>query len=116
MNIGFTGHRNKLAKTTDLERIAQRYPSAVWVHGGAVGFDTQVEQYAQAHGIKTVVIRPDYENNSPKFAPLKRNIEIVAMSDAVVALWDGRCKGGTYFTIKSALGRKKPVEFLTPVD
>lgn len=42
MNIGFTGHRNKLCNEQSLLRIEERFPGATWVHGGAEGFDTQV--------------------------------------------------------------------------
>ena len=101
MHISFTGHRDKLANNSDLDMIATKYPGAIWVHGGAIGFDTQVENYARSRGIKTIVIRPDYSKFG-KRAPLVRNDSIVGLGDVLVALYDGRIGGGTYYTIKKA--------------
>lgn len=61
MIITFTGHRNRLANEADLDRIAALYPGATWVHGGAEGFDSQVDAYARRYGIPCEVVRPDYK-------------------------------------------------------
>lgn len=118
MKIAFTGHRNRFASQEDLQAILDRYPGAVWVHGGAVGFDSQVERFAQVHGVKTIVIRPDYGAYGPAvasyMAPLTRNQQIVDQSDMLVALWDGRKRGGTFFTINYAKSKNLPVELLSP--
>ena len=47
MKIGFTGHRDKMVYEHTLNHIASKYPGATWVHGGAKGFDSQVENYAK---------------------------------------------------------------------
>jgi hypothetical protein len=112
MTISFTGHRNKLANPIDLDRIASEYPGDIWIHGGAVGFDRQVEEYASAKGIKTVVIRPDYEKYGRR-APLIRNDKIVGLGDVLVALYDGRIGGGTYYTINKAMEMGKRVIILS---
>lgn len=39
MKIAFTGHRDKLANEADLEKVLNDYPNAIWVHGGAIGFE-----------------------------------------------------------------------------
>lgn len=73
------------------------------IHGGAVGVDSIAEDAAEQCQIPTRVLRPDYKAhaNCPKYAPLARNIEIVKLSDLVIAFWDGKSKG-TLHTIKQA--------------
>lgn len=68
----------------------------IW-HGGAKGADQLAQRYADEHGIKCYVIRPDYNKHHPKAAPLKRNSDLVAATDATLALYgEGRSgKGGT---------------------
>lgn len=48
--VGFTGHRDRLAAESTILAIEQRFPGAVWVHGGAGGFDTQVNAIAKMLG------------------------------------------------------------------
>lgn len=102
MIIAFSGHRNKLAKISDLENIFIQHPEATWIHGGAIGFDSQVESFAVEHGIKTEIIKPDYKTYYKKQAPLERNKIIVNECDLLVCLFDGRKSGGTYFTLNFA--------------
>ena len=111
MIILFTGHRNKLCDESDLADIHRSFPDATWLHGGAIGFDTQVENYAVAHGIHRIVMRPNYELYK-KAAPLRRNDEMVEMCDLVFALYDFRESGGTYYTIKKAEDMDKQVLIL----
>lgn len=74
MIIGFTGHRNKLCNEQSLLRIEDRYPGATWIHGGADGFDTQVNAVAlklgKIEGDTLIVIRPDYKRYSGTVAPM----------------------------------------------
>ena len=113
-HIGFTGHRDRLADLADLAALAAEFPGATWVHGGARGFDTQVADFAQLHGIEQVVIRPDYGRYSGKAAPIVRNKEIVTRCHLLAACFDGRSTGGTSFTVKYAQEQGKPVRILTP--
>ena len=121
--VGFTGHRDKKADWFDLKDIMDWYgrdKSLVVVHGGAVGFDTQVHRAVQRlnskkykRGIEEVIIKPDYVNiENKKFAPLKRNEEIVKRSDVIIALYDGRKKGGTKYTIDHATAKDVDVYYL----
>ncbi len=114
IRIGFTGHRDKYADRLDLYRIHEEYPDAVWVCGGAKGFDTQVKDFGELYGHTMIIILPKYNlyPNYPKIAPLKRNEEIVKMSDVMVALWDGRKDGGTIYTIRYAKSKGKEIKFL----
>lgn len=85
------------------------------ISGGAIGIDTQAENYADAHGIPTIIIRPEYEKYG-KQAPLVRNKRIVESADCVLAFWDGKSRGTSY-TIDYAKKIGKPVRiyvFLRP--
>jgi len=110
MYIVFTGHRDCYAKDEDLLRIAEEFPNAIWVHGGAQGVDAFVNETAFRLGIETLVVRPDYEKYyyNKKYAPLARNKQMVEIADLVVAVYDGRQTGGTKFTVEYArfLGKK----------
>lgn len=115
MFILFTGHRDRWAKEMDLDFISAKYPDAVWVHGGAKGFDTQVEYYAKETGMQTIIVPPAYKKYSPSYlAPLKRNDLMLSMCSLVVALYDGRKKGGTYYTINQAKKLGKEIIIITP--
>ncbi len=114
MNIAFSGHRDKSVDVSRLEQIRVQYPSATWVHGGAVGFDTQVETFAKAHGIATIIHLPDYRTHG-RAAPFVRNRTIVESSTLLIALYDGRKTGGTLDAIKTARKLKIPVTILVPV-
>jgi hypothetical protein len=115
MVIGFTGHRDRLAAVKDLDRIRKQYPDAVWIHGGARGFDRQVSRYAQRRGIRQEALEPDYRKHG-NAAPFVRNIAIVDRADFIVALYDGREGGGTLFTIEYARRQDKEVRLLRPTE
>ncbi len=115
MRILFTGHRNRFANPADLEKVAADYPGATWMHGGAIGFDSQVDSYARAHGIHTEVHLPDYAQYGRR-APLVRNDEMLETCDGVVALWDGRTIGGTYYVLRKARQERKPIRLLRARD
>lgn len=82
------------------------------VSGGAEGVDTLAEQYADAHGIQTLIIKPDY-NRYGRSAPIRRNDIIVDNADMVLAFWDGESRG-TKYTIDYAKKTGKPVKILVP--
>lgn len=67
------------------------------VSGGAKGIDTCARYYAVEHGIPLREFLPDYQRYGAT-APLRRNDDIIAYADAVVALWDG-ASHGTYYVI-----------------
>ena len=115
MIILFTGHRDKILSIDKLDEIANLYPDATWMHGGAIGFDNQVALYAKSHNINQIVIRPDYQNNEPKIAPLIRNKTMVEQSDLVIACYDGRNIGGTKYTIDYARKRGKQIYIYIPL-
>ena len=108
MKILFTGHRNRTAEIEYLHLINESHPNATWIHGGARGFDSQVQEFARNFGITQRIILPDYKNHPPKSAPIIRNKQMLDMldeGDVVVVCWDGRKTGGTYWTMREAAKR-----------
>ena len=67
------------------------------VSGGAKGIDTCAREYAKENRLKLTEFLPDYKRFG-RGAPLKRNLEIVAYADCVIAFWDGTSRG-TKFVI-----------------
>lgn len=80
------------------------------VSGGALGVDTCARAYALQHGLKLTEFLPDYKLYG-RGAPLKRNLQIIAHSDMVLAFWDGRSHG-TRFVIEECGRRGKAVRIL----
>ena len=78
------------------------------ISGGASGVDTLAEQYADAHNLPKIIIRPEYARYS-RAAPLKRNETMVDLCDAVLVIWDGVSKG-TKYTIDYAKKKGKDVK------
>jgi hypothetical protein len=113
--ITFTGHRDRLAREEDLASIHDEFPEAVWIHGGAFGFDTQIADYCRNWGILQLEVVPNYEHPGHLEAPLRRNRQMVDAGDLVVACWDGRTTGGTYYTVQYANRKGKPVRSLASV-
>lgn len=77
------------------------------ISGGAKGIDTCAEELANRLGIRLTVIRPDYRHYG-KGAPLKRNDEIIAKADIILAVWDGKSRG-TKYVIDKCKELDKPV-------
>ena len=76
------------------------------ISGGAKGIDTLAEQYADAHGIEKLIVRPQYDRFG-RAAPIKRNEEMVGLCDAVLAIWDGESQGrDTHWIMPEKKGRK----------
>lgn len=76
------------------------------VSGGARGVDTIAREFALAHGLKLTEFLPDYDRYG-RAAPLKRNDEIVAYADMVIAFWDGHSRG-TMYTYRKCCEAGKP--------
>ena len=111
MKILFAGHRDRFCDESALADIYQKYPEAIWLHGGATGFDMQVENYAQKHAIRTIVF-PNEDTKYGQYTPVERMDKMIKASDRVIALWDGRTKGGTYYVIGKARSAGKLLSFI----
>jgi hypothetical protein len=85
----------------------------VVVSGGAAGADAYAAAAAAARGIRTEVHFPDY-GRWGRGAPHKRNDEIVAACDRLVAVWDGR-SAGTRSVIEKAARAGKPWQVVPAV-
>ncbi len=86
------------------------------ITGGACGIDKQAELCADMLNIPCQIIRPDYAKYR-KGAPLRRNLQIAALCDALLAIWDGnQYSKGTIYTVKSALKLNKRVFLVISVN
>ena len=88
----------------EVDALEQYLPSGVseLISGGAKGIDACARRYAEEKGIPLTEILPQYGRYG-RGAPHRRNAEIVARAETVVAFWDG-CSRGTESVI--ALCRK----------
>ena len=77
------------------------------VSGGAVGIDSCIKEYALSKNIKLCEFLPEY-NKFGKVAPLKRNLQIIAYSDLIIAFWDGKSRG-TKFVIEQCKKQNKNI-------
>ena len=80
----------------------------ILVSGGAEGVDTIAERAARARLLAVEVFAADWERLGRKAGPI-RNQQIVAMSDLVVAFWDGRSRG-TLNTVMRAVEAGRDVK------
>jgi len=92
MKVAIIGSRN--LGVIDLENFLPENVTEI-VSGGARGIDTCAREYALTHNIKLTDFLPDY-NHYGRGAPLKRNLEIIAYADLVLAFWDGTSRGTKY--------------------
>ena len=80
------------------------------VSGGAKGIDSDVRAYAEKEKIPLTEFFPNYRRFG-KFAPLKRNLEIIAYADIVLAFWDGQSHG-TKFVIEHCQKLNVPIKII----
>lgn len=82
----------------DLEIYLPQGTSEI-VSGGAKGVDICAREYALSHNLKLTEFLPEYQRYG-RFAPLKRNLQIIQYADQVLAFWDGASQG-TKFVIEN---------------
>ncbi len=104
MKVAIVGSR-----TLFIDDLAKYLPNGVTeiVSGGAKGIDTCAKEYARRHNIKLTEFLPEYAKYKRQ-APLKRNLQIIAYADCVIAFWDGKSKG-TKYTIDNCIKEKKKI-------
>lgn len=95
--LAIIGSRN--APYIEMEKFITGTPAAV-ISGGARGVDSYAAAYARRAGVELVEFKPDYKRYG-RVAPLKRNEQIIAACDCVLAFWDGVSRG-TAYTIREA--------------
>jgi len=113
--VMFSGHRDRVCNEVDLFDVDLRAPGAIWIHGGAKGFDSQVDTYARQHDIPVLAFPPDYKNYPPQDAPLVRNYRMLELADLVVLCYDDRPTGGTAYVFTHAMARKLPIHRVEPL-
>ena len=94
-----------------VSKIAEKYPHATIVSGGARGVDTEAEKAAVFFGLPTNIFPADW-NRFGKRAGFLRNKTIVENCDIVVAFTTG--SKGTAHTIKLAYEAGKEVHIYGP--
>lgn len=109
----FTGHRDRLTTPEFLADLATLYHDYIWMDGGARGFDTQVHEYAVSQGIDTrqVFARVFCELYGNSIGPLRRSDHILLYANHLIALYDGRYRGGTLYTINRAKEQSIPITY-----
>lgn len=87
------------------------------VTGGAAGVDTVAEKWAKRHGIEWICFLPQYKIYGGKWAPIKRDKDMINYCDELIVFWDGKSPG-TDYTIKYAIkmGRKVNVHIIEDLD
>ena len=97
------------SRSLNIDNIGKYLPEGVTeiVSGGAKGIDSCVREYAKKNGIKLTEFLPEYSKYG-RGAPLRRNLEIIAYADEVVAFWDGKSRG-TKFVIDNCKKQSKKV-------
>lgn len=102
MRVAVIGSRSL---DVDLSPYIPAYATAI-VSGGACGVDKCAAQYARDNGLELIEYLPCYDKYG-RFAPLRRNDEIINAADCVLAVWDGRSRGTKYVIDRCVrLGKK----------
>ena len=102
MKVAVVGSR--LLNVPDLQKYLPHQLSEI-VSGGAAGVDRCAREYAQQNQIPLTEFLPQYDRYR-RAAPIKRNEQLVAYADCVIAFWDGQSKG-TLSSIQYALRAHK---------
>ncbi|HCC34140.1 MAG TPA: hypothetical protein DEQ02_00285 [Ruminococcaceae bacterium] len=112
MRVAIIGSREIGADNSIYEKIKTSLPSSCSeiVSGGAKGVDMAAQRLADELQLRFTCFLPKYELYGIT-APLKRNEEIIAYADLVIAFWDFDSKG-TQNSIASAIKAGKPVKII----
>ena len=110
MQVAIIGSRK--IKRFDLDYILQQIPENCTgiISGGASGMDQLAKQAASRLGLPITEILPDYKKYG-RYAPIKRNEEIVQKSDFIIVVWDYE-SAGTKDSLIKAMRADKPVKVL----
>jgi hypothetical protein len=118
VKVGISGSRTIIDKdlvfsTLDfyLSRFLEDKDNLTIVHGNAIGVDYLANDWAREKGIKTEIYEPEYDKYPPKYAPIKRNQQIIDVSDYLIAITTG--SSGTASTLKMAQKKGIPIKIKT---
>ena len=112
MKLGIVGSRSiNLAKARNiLDETIKKDKVTTIISGGARGVDTVAKDFAIDNNIGLIEFLPDYKSYG-RYAPIRRNTDIINNSDYILALWDGNSKG-TQDSIKKAKNLNKIVKVI----
>ncbi len=103
MKLLIVGSRS--IKEYDLEKHIPDETTMI-ITGGADGIDTLAEKYADKKRLSKLILRPRYDLYG-RYAPLKRNEQMVELCDRVLIVWDSRSKGTKYaFDYANKIGKE----------
>lgn len=63
------------------------------ISGGAKGVDQLAIRWAHDNNLKYQVLKPLYQHNKDRTAPLRRNQDMAREGDVLLALWDQQSTG-----------------------
>jgi len=111
MKVAVVGSRNLLV--SDLQQYLPDKITEI-VSGGARGVDTCARKFAHRNGLKLTEFLPDYRTYG-KSAPIKRNLQIIAYADIVIAFWDKKSRG-TKFVIDQCKRQGVKIRVFVPKE
>lgn len=100
------------SRTLTITNLEECIPenTAELISGGAKGVDSCVKEFSKTHNIKFTEFLPEYSKYR-RYAPLKRNLNIINYADYIIAFWDGKSKG-TKFVIDNCKALNKPIKII----
>jgi predicted Rossmann fold nucleotide-binding protein DprA/Smf involved in DNA uptake len=108
MKVAIIGSRN-YAKLHLVQKMVEVLPpGCILISGGARGVDTIAEKAARSRGL-TVQVFPAEWRKYGRGAGIRRNRDIIAHADVVLAFWNG-ISPGTEHSIQLAKSLGKPVQ------
>jgi predicted Rossmann fold nucleotide-binding protein DprA/Smf involved in DNA uptake len=108
MKVAIIGSRN-YAKLHLVQKMVEVLPpGCILISGGARGVDTIAEEAARSRGL-TVQVFPAEWRKYGRGAGIRRNRDIIAHADVVLAFWNG-ISPGTEHSIQLAKSLGKPVQ------
>lgn len=107
MKIAVIGSRTLTVR--DLEKYIPKDTTEI-ISGGVNGINRCAKEFAVKNNIRYTEFLPEYKIYG-RYAPLKRNLEIIDNADFVLAFWDGKSRG-TKFVIDNCRKINKPIRVL----
>jgi len=114
MKVAIVGSRTYPDLEQVREFVRDLSQDDIIISGGAKGVDETAEDEARNRGMEVISVPPEW-NKYGRRAGLMRNDLIVAMSDCVVAFWDGVSRG-TKYTIDLAKKQNMIVQVFNVVN
>jgi len=104
--VGGRDFNNWELLVSEINRLRTLYPIDQLISGGASGADAFAERYAELAKLPIKVLPADWKSHGRAAGPI-RNKQIIELSDAVLAFWDGSSPG-TKSSIDWAVKLNKP--------